>query len=125
MGPHGRRLPLLHSAAKKSTLRGFRFVFKAGMRYFPRMVGVNLVFRIDKFGDTPLRIACKKHGTERTWEAIENALIDCCDTPYDTADALLLAATDHEIDLDGVYFMLRREPDVLAKLLSPIGSRCL
>jgi hypothetical protein len=33
-------------------------------------------------------------------------------------DALLLAAIDEGVHLDCVYFLLRREPDILQKLLS-------
>jgi hypothetical protein len=39
------------------------------------------------------------------------------DIPVNTADALITAATDETIDLDCVNFLLRREPDVLQKLL--------
>jgi hypothetical protein len=39
------------------------------------------------------------------------------DRPYNTTYALISAATD-EISLNGVNFLLRREPDVLQKLLS-------
>ena len=37
--------------------------------------------------------------------------------PYDPAHTLLVAATSEQIVLDGVYFILRRDPDVLKKLL--------
>jgi hypothetical protein len=33
-------------------------------------------------------------------------------------EALITAAIDENVHLDGVYFLLRREPDVLVKLLS-------
>ena len=38
--------------------------------------------------------------------------------PYNIADALITAAIDETIHLDCVYFLLRREPDILHKLLS-------
>mmetsp|Transcript_28244 Transcript_28244/g.31638 ORF Transcript_28244/g.31638 Transcript_28244/m.31638 type:complete len:150 (+) Transcript_28244:388-837(+) len=38
--------------------------------------------------------------------------------PYHTVDILLSAVIDENLSLDGVYFLLRREPDILQKLLS-------
>jgi hypothetical protein len=38
--------------------------------------------------------------------------------PVNTADELLSAAIDGSIHLDCVYFLVRREPDVLQQLLS-------
>ncbi|OEU23302.1 hypothetical protein FRACYDRAFT_267497 [Fragilariopsis cylindrus CCMP1102] len=38
--------------------------------------------------------------------------------PYNIVDALVTAAIDENIHLDCVYFLIRREPDVLQKLLS-------
>ena len=72
-------------------------------------------------------MACKEHGKENVIEVIENVLVvaDCCsnnNTPYNTAHALISAAIDDDIHLDGVFFLLRREPDVLQKLLFPAGS---
>merc|ERR1712119_44652 len=40
-------------------------------------------------------------------------------TPVNSMDALLLAAIDERIHLDGVYFVLRRQPDVLTRMLPP------
>ena len=42
--------------------------------------------------------------------------------PYDPIQALLVAATNETIELDCVYFVLRREPDLLAKLLPSLGG---
>ena len=52
-------------------------------------------------------------------KGIESVLVDCPNgNPYDTPQALLSAAVNGSIGLDCVYFLLRREPDVIAKLLS-------
>jgi hypothetical protein len=40
------------------------------------------------------------------------------DTPINTVEALVMSAIDETVRLDCVYFLLRREPDVLQKLLS-------
>ena len=51
-------------------------------------------------------------------KVVEDTLINSSDGNFDTADALLSAATNELTSLDGVYFLLRRDPDVLQKLLS-------
>ena len=56
---------------------------------------------------------------ERRLNALETVLNDPAlgHPPYDTTRALLVAATSNRISLDGVYFTLRREPDILKTLL--------
>ena len=39
-------------------------------------------------------------------------------TPINTVQALFLSATNPLIHLDGVYFLLRRQPEVLLKMMS-------
>jgi hypothetical protein len=39
---------------------------------------------------------------------------------YNVVDALITAAIDESIHLDCVYFLMRRQPDVLVKLLSSL-----
>ena len=63
----------------------------------------------------------KKEENQKRSDAIYNALnnpILCRHhPPYDTVQAIFEAATSEMISLDGVFFFLRREPDVLQKLL--------
>ena len=50
----------------------------------------------------------------------ENALNDpttCGHQPYDTIEVIFEVATLERIALEGVFFLLRREPDVLQKLI--------
>lgn len=111
------KLPL-HHVAYSTSIGGFRVVFKAGIHYFPKKKGIGLLFRKDRDGDTPFQLACEEHGIEEAMKVIESALADCSpDKPYSTAHALVSATIDEKIDLDGVYFLLRREPDVLQTLL--------
>ena len=54
---------------------------------------------------------------------IEETLICCYSFPDNTpplnvVEALMTAAIDEDIHLDCVYFLLRRQPDILQKLLS-------
>ena len=52
-------------------------------------------------------------------------LTNCLGEPYNAVDALVLAAWEDDIDLHGVFFVLRREPDVLAKLLWPSSEQAV
>merc|ERR1712007_320296 len=81
----------LHYASSNSSFQGFRSVFDFGIRYFPSKRGISLLFQKD----------------------------DDCETPINSMDALMLAAIDEHIHLDGVYFVLRRQPDVLTRMLPP------
>jgi hypothetical protein len=93
-------------------------VFKAGIRYFPRKEGICILFRKDNDGDTPFSDACKLLGRDKTMKVIETTLAENSDNKYVTSNVLLSAAIDDKIHLDGLYFFLRREPDLLLKLLS-------
>jgi hypothetical protein len=116
-------LPPLHNAARivatNFSIRGFQLVFEAGIKFFPKRKGINLLFHKTILNyDTPFQRACKTFGREKVMKIIEDTLVRYSDTPINIADALLSAATDKNVILDGVYFLLRREPDVLQKLLS-------
>lgn len=117
VGKHGDS-PLYH-AAECLSITNFRLVLEAGIRLLSKTKGINILFR-KKYNDTPFKLACKEYGKEEVMRVIETALNDCHsndNTPFDTKVALLLAATDIWIDLEGSYFWLRRDPGVLQKLL--------
>ena len=107
----------LHYTAVHSSILGFRLVLDAGLRCFPERKGINLLFRKNRNDATPFMLACARHGRERVMEIIDIILVKRSDK-YNTAEALVLAVIDERIDLDCVYFLLRREPDMLQKLLS-------
>ena len=109
----------LHIAAKYQSVEGFRFVLKAGVTHFSLKQGLNFFFHKNRSGKTPLQYACKKHGRDEVMNLVEQVLIDCSDNPYNPVEALVGAAIDENIALDGVYFILRRQPDILQTLLSP------
>ncbi|OEU10675.1 hypothetical protein FRACYDRAFT_246429 [Fragilariopsis cylindrus CCMP1102] len=120
----------LHFAT--STIQDFRMVFEYGIRYYPKKKGISLLFQnsyyrtnlvhndihIDEwkknprcgFGPTPFR---KVH----VMKVVEDILIRYSDTPINITEALITAAIDKDIHLDCVYFLLRREPDVVMKLM--------
>ena len=110
----------------------FQLVFEYGIRYYPKKIGISLLFKKDSNGITPFQVACSNiaHGItsfqidnsnvgyEDTMKAIEDSLGNNTAGPYNVVDALITAAIDEHVHLDCVYFLLRREPDVLVKLLS-------
>ena len=69
-----------------------------------------------RWGYTPFDRACCRHGREKVLKVIDSTLIKCSANPYDTAEVLFIAATDEDISIDGIYFLLRRTPDVVQKL---------
>ncbi|OEU10309.1 hypothetical protein FRACYDRAFT_247264 [Fragilariopsis cylindrus CCMP1102] len=105
----------LHHAAYKSSIRGFRSVFEAGIKYFPNKKGISLLFH--RNGYTPFQMACRRFGYKEVMKVVEETLIRYSDTSINTTEALITAAIDEDIHLDCAYFLLRREPDILHKLL--------
>jgi hypothetical protein len=114
------RLLLLHyTDIHGNSIRGFRSVFDAGIRYFPKKKGISLLFCKKGFNNrTPFQYACGKFGYDNVMEVVEDILVRYSDIPIDMADALLSAVIDENVHLDCVYFLLRREPDILIKILS-------
>ena len=100
---------------KQSTdTRDLRMVFESGMQYFPTRIGG--MFHRDSHGRTPFQIACNKHGKEKVKTIIDDALNNSSHQKIDvetTKKALVYAATERGVDLDGVYFLLRRESTLL------------
>ena len=113
-----RWLPL-HHAASKSSIRGFGSVFEAGIKYFPNKKGISLLFHSPlHFGPTPFRLACDRFGYDEVMKIVEDTLIRYSDTPINITEALMMAAMNKNIHLACVYFLIRRQPDILHKLLS-------
>jgi hypothetical protein len=110
------RLPL-HLVASKSSIRGFRSVFEAGIKYFPNKKGISLLFHKRDVGPTTFQLACNRFGYDKVMKIVEGTLIRYSDTPINITEALIMASIDENIHLDCVYFLLRREPDILHKLL--------
>merc|ERR1711959_7534 len=97
------KLPL-HWAAR-GTIRAFQVAFEAGIRYFPKMKGVNFLFQEYYNVHAPFKDACKTFGRKETMKVIEDTLINCSNEPLNTVDAFLLAVMDENISLDGVNFL--------------------
>ena len=111
-------LPLYLSASRSSML-GFRSVFEAGIKYFPNKKGISLLFQTSKrYNCTPFHFACRRFGYKEVMKIVDDTLIRYSDTPINVTEALIMAAIDENIHLDCVYFLLRRQPDILHTLLS-------
>merc|ERR1712007_246664 len=108
----------LHYASSNSSFQGFRSVFDFGIRYFPSKRGISLLFQKDDYGATPFQVACNKFKQNEVKEAVEGTLARYSTTaPINNAHVLMLAATNERIHLDGVYVVLRRQPDVLTRMI--------
>jgi len=118
----------LHFAAYKSTIIGFRSVLEMAIRYFPYKKGISLLFLKDNKNDWPLRIACDEHrfGRVKSLEAIEASMTIYSTTKsVDNSDgtspilnileAIIYAAIDVNIHIGCVYFILRRQPDIISR----------
>ncbi|OEU06886.1 hypothetical protein FRACYDRAFT_278048 [Fragilariopsis cylindrus CCMP1102] len=100
-----------------ATIQGIQFVFEYGIRYFPKKKGISLLFHKPEYDCTDFQHACRNFGYEKVMKVVEDTLARYSDTPVNVPEALLSAAIDEKVHLDCVYFLLRREPDLLLKLL--------
>ena len=117
----------LHRIAQNSSIQGFRTTFEYGILYYPIKKGISLIFKKNINNRTPFQIACNKYGDEEVMRVIEDTLIrysssDNNTPPLNVMEALITAAIDENVHLDCGYFLLRREPDVLVRLLSSSSS---
>jgi hypothetical protein len=122
----------LHDAALNLSIQPFQIVFKYGLLYFPEKKGICLLFQNNKNSTTPFQHACSIFGQDEVMTVVEDTLLDYQRSssqddsnnaePYNVGDALIMAAIDESVHLDCVYFLLRRQPDVLVKLLSQSSS---
>ena len=110
-------LPLQYATLKiySPTIPSFLLLFEMGIRYFSKKKGIEFLFRKGPY-NTPFQELCRAFGQEYVSATIENILSSVSHLPYDAGQSLLAAAVDDRIHLDCVYFVLRREPDLIAKL---------
>lgn len=111
--------------AECSSNRYFRLLFEYFIRYYPYKKGISNLFRTNEFGvlvKSPFNVACGGSSDptqrKRIMDIIEEALARYhATTPINNVEALLLTASNPLIDLDGVYFLLRRQPEVVLKMM--------
>ena len=110
--------------------RAFRTIFEIGVLHFPTQIG--FLFYIDNSnpdhhndGYTPFDRACREYGTETVTKIVGDTLVNrnqyYCrsnDKCSNMMEALVHAATTPTIHLDGVYFLLRRDPGRYCQAIS-------
>ena len=108
-------LPLHH--ASNSTTQAFRIVFECLNRYYPTKKGISSLFIKNNYIETPFQLACQKYERNVVMTVIEDTLNNA-DIPINTGEALVTAAANVHVHVECVYLLLKREPDVLVRLLS-------
>ena len=111
-------VPIQYIARYSSSIHGFEIVVDYCIRYYPTKEGIRLLFIKDDDGDTPFQMACDEYGTEEVRKVIDTTLARYSDnTPINIEETFVLAAIDDNIHLDGLNYLLRRQPHVLETLL--------
>ena len=99
-------------------IRKFRVLLEAYFRYYPKWKGLHALFSIDNDGWTPFQLACNKFTHTKVMEVVEDSLVwYSTNESVDSNNALILAAIGDTISLDGVYFIIRRQPDKMLSML--------
>jgi len=104
-------------------LRSFRVVLDSVIRFYPRWKGINTLFQKTNscVWRVPFEMACDKLTRAAVMNIVEETLVR-----YTTNDglmndnngnAMILAATDDRISLDGLFFLIRRQPDSMLSML--------
>jgi hypothetical protein len=114
---HG-RLPL-HWTVANSCIEEFQLHLDALFRFYPKWKGITALFQKDAFGTTSFEMACTKFTRNRVLDMVEEILVRYTTTipPVNIGDALMMAAINDSISLDGVYFFMRRQPDIMLSML--------
>ena len=116
---NGTSILFYRNGTTMEALEGFRTVCDSIIRYYPKKKGIVVLFRNNGVGPftSSFALACRRFNREQVVDVIETTLTRYTTTvPLNTADALILAAIDKTTHLDGVYFLLRRQPDILSQL---------
>lgn len=102
-----------------STLDEFQFVFQTGLflQLTQGTTGLLELFKIDH-ECTAFDVACAKHGATAVLQMIGRSMVRYRAYQDRIAETLIVMASDGNYDLEGVFYLLRNEPDVLSRLLS-------
>ena len=97
----------------------FKAVFDCCIRFYPHMKGIHLLFRKDtgRFSTTdrtPFGRVASNFERKKFMNIVEEIFGRYLSlTPIQTANALVVAASEEDIYLNCVYFLIRREPNIL------------
>ena len=102
------------------TILQFRPVCDAVFRFYPKWKGIQLLHQKDTtYQNTPFQCASQCFGHTAVLTILEETLARYSDTILpDIPKALILAATEERIHVECVYFLLKRQPDVVLNMLS-------
>eukprot|EP00536_Pseudo-nitzschia_multiseries_P008298 jgi/Psemu1/20147/gm1.20147_g len=117
------RSSIYRSSVKRDEIRIFRTIFELGMLHYRTEMA--FLFHRESDGGTPFGLACSQYGVETVMQIVRDVLVAISDTQQNSCDeasdndnggvdlvtnALISAATNPAVHLDGVYFLFRREP---------------
>ena len=105
-----------------NNIRKFRMVLDAYFWYYPRWKGLHALFSLDNYGDTPFQKACNTLTRAAVMEVVDDILVRYTTNnellhTNDNGNAMLVAAIDDTISLDGLYFSIRRQPPTMLGML--------
>jgi hypothetical protein len=85
-----------------------------------RPMNFGFLFYTDNSGHTPFAMACEKFGNEEVTKVVEDTLSAKRNYTEDKKilECLISLAVDETVHLDGVFFILRRDPSIMARALS-------
>lgn len=107
--------------ARPENINAFRTLLTFGMHHFPREMGG--LFYNNTNGETPYQMACMKFGNEKVETILKDAIIkNQNNDDLDNIGPLVFAAIDENIHIDGVFFLLQRDPSVLNLKKQNIGN---
>ncbi len=117
---------------KERSARVFRIVFEIGMLHFPAQLGFLFHIRKDPGYTHSFGWVCQEYGTEKVTEIIGDVLAKRYPQSVESNDermkleeeALIHAATNPNVLLDGVYFLLRRDPGRYCQQAIASSKRC-
>ena len=98
-------------------------VLDSVIRFYPRWKGINTLFqKTNSFvWPVPFEVACDKLTRAAVMNIVEETLVRYTTTNGlvndNTGNAMILAATDDRISLDGLFFLIRRQPDSMLSML--------
>ena len=123
-GGHDRQSSIYKNWIQQNDILVFRFVFELGAFHFPTEMA--FLFHIDDEDDfTPFELACHEYGTEKVKIILQHFLLFGSRTHIKSdsagenmSKALVYAAYKREVHLDGVYFLLQRDPGCYCRAAS-------
>ena len=111
----------LHGTVRPSygSIEDFQMHVDALFHFYPKWKGITALFQKNGSGYTSFEMACEKFTRNAVLDVVEEILMryTTMTPPVNMGDALMMAAIDDSISLDGVYFFMRRQPDIMLSRL--------